>query len=90
LNQPSASGGLIGYKRGAKGTAWYPATFAPTGAANALPQTVAADTGSDSNSYDIAVSTEFDVKFTFTASGTAPTAGWPPVVTLQYGNPQSG
>jgi hypothetical protein len=86
LNQPSASGGLIGYKSDAAGT-YHPATF---GAAIALPKTVAADTGADSNSYDIPVSSELDVKFTFTASGTAPTAGWPPIVTLQYGNPQSG
>jgi hypothetical protein len=89
LNQPSAAGGLIGYKSPDKGATWYPATFAPTGASNALPQTVAADTGSDSNSYNINVSTETDVKFTFTASGTAPTI-WAPVVTLQYGNPSSG
>jgi hypothetical protein len=89
LNQPSAAGGLIGYKKDAAGT-YHPATLAPANDANALPQTVAADTGADSNAYNIAVSSELDVKFTFTASGTAPTAGWPPIVTLQYGNPQSG
>jgi hypothetical protein len=89
LNQPSAAGGLIGYKKDAAGT-YHQATFAPSGAPNAFPQTVAADTGTDSNAYDVAVSSELDVKFTFTASGTAPTAGWPPIVTLQYGNPQSG
>jgi len=88
VNQPSASGGLIGYKSSDKGATWNACSFAALGSASSLPATVTADTGSDSCSYDIAVSSAADVKFTFTASGTGPTV-WAPVITLQVGVPNS-
>ena len=81
LNQASAASGLKGYKSPDGGANWYPATFAPAGDPNALPLTIAADTGSDSDEVDIDVSGDDDVKFTFTA-GTAPTV-WGPVITLE-------
>lgn len=89
MNQASAADGLKGYKSTDKGANWYAATFSEAGAAATLPATVAADTGSDSSSYDIPVLGERDVKFTFTAGATAPTI-WAPIITLQVGNPQSG
>ena len=49
LDQPSASGGLIGYKSRDKGATWYHCAFAYAGGSATLPATVAADTGSDSN-----------------------------------------
>lgn len=82
LDQPSAASGLIGYKSNDKGTTWYPSAFSASGSAESLPCTVDADTGSDGDSYEVFIGTPGDVKFTFTASGTAPTTGWPPCITL--------
>ena len=81
LDQASAAGGLIGYTSPDKGANWYKATFAPAGDANALPQTVAAQTASDCDSFDIDVQDHDDVKFTLTAGATGPTV-WKPVITL--------
>lgn len=89
LDQPSAASGLKGYKSTDRGATWYEATFTTAGSAATLPATVAADTGSDSDSYDIFVGTDADVKFTFTASGTGPTI-WAPVITLVVGAVQNG
>jgi hypothetical protein len=88
LNQASATNGLVGYKSSDKGATWHPCSFAYNGSLATLPATVAADTGSDSSSYDIAIASASDVKFTFTAGATGPTV-WAPVITLQAGHPQS-
>lgn len=79
LSQPSATDGLKGYESGDKGTTWSISTFAsveeiaadPTAG---LPDDVAADTGADHDEWDFDVAGRADVKFTFTASGTAPSA----------------
>jgi hypothetical protein len=79
LSQPSATDGLIGYESGDKGVTWSTSTFAsveeiaadPTAG---LPITVAADTGADHDEFDFDVAGRSNVKFTFTASGTAPSA----------------
>ena len=81
LDTPSLTAGLIGYTSPDKGTNWYKATMAPAGDANALPQTVAAQTASDSDGFDIDVSDVDDFKLTYTATGTAPTV-WKPVIML--------
>jgi hypothetical protein len=88
LNQPSAASGLAGFKSSDKGKTWFPCKFAYNGGTALLPATVSADTGSDSNSYDIFIGGAADVKFTFTASATGPTV-WNPIITLQAGVPQS-
>lgn len=89
LNQASAANGLKGYKSPDKGANWYEATFASDGSSTTLPATVAADTGSDSDCFDIFVGTERDVKFTFTAGAAAPTI-WTPVIILLAGAVQKG
>jgi len=89
LDQPSATNGLKGYKSNDKGTTWYDCSFSVSGASGSLPTTVAADTGTDSMSYDIFIGTAEDVKFTFTASATGPTI-WPPIITCEAGNVNSG
>lgn len=81
LDQASATGGLIGYTSGDHGTNWDLCTFAPSGDPSALPQTVAATTASDCSSFDIDVSAHDDVKLTFTAGATAPSAAtWAQIV----------
>jgi len=92
LDQPSAASGLIGYKLAPDGTTWKKCAFTVVGASTSLPATVAADTGTDSSSYDIFVGTADHVKFTFTASGTGPTdkTCWPPKVVATAGNVHSG
>ena len=88
LDQPSAASGFVGFKSIDKGVTWKQCAFSLTGSGNTLPQTVAADTGTDSNSYDIFIGSAPDVKFEWTASGTGPTV-WPRTITLQAGMPQS-
>lgn len=88
LNQPSAASGLKGYKSDNGGANWYQCAFSLAGSGATLPQTVAADTGTDSTSYDIFIGSARDVKIEFTASGTGPTI-WPRTITLQAGMPQS-
>lgn len=92
LSQASATGGLIGYVSGNKGTTWTPCAFTSTGSSASLPATVAADTGSDFSAYNILVMPYEDVKFTFTAGATAPSAAtWALVtITAVTGNPHSG
>jgi hypothetical protein len=92
LSQASAAGGLIGYVSGDKGVTWNPCAFTATGSAAALPATVAADTGSDNSAYDIFVGAQDDVKVTFTAGSTAPSAAtWARiVVSVDQGNVHSG
>lgn len=83
LDQASATGGLIGYTSGDHGTTWDQCAFAPASDPNALPQTVAASTATDCDSFDIDVTPHDDVKFTFTAGGTAPSAAsWAQVVII--------
>ena len=88
INQASDTNGFVGYKSTDKGVTWKQCAFTAVGTANAIPCTVAADTGTDSSAYDIPIHTVPDVKFTWKASGTGPTV-WPPVVTLQVGNVHS-
>lgn len=79
LSQPSATNGLIAYESGDKGVTWSQSTFAseeeiaadPTAG---FPVTVDADTGADHDEFDVDVAGRRDVRFTFTASGTAPSA----------------
>ena len=78
-------GTLTGYTSNDKGATWNQFAF---GLAS-LPATVAVDTTTDHNSYDIFVATEKDVKFTFTAGATAPTV-WKPTIKAQAGNTHSG
>ena len=75
------AGTLTGYKSPDGGANWYQDTFAPSGSTT-LPATVAAQTATVTTEFDIDVSTADDVKFTFTAGGTAPTV-WKPVITLE-------
>jgi hypothetical protein len=92
LSQASAASGLIGYISGDKGVTWNPCAFSATGSATTLPATVPADTGADSASYDIYVGPYDDVKLTFTAGATAPSAATWALVTIsvQIGNVQTG
>jgi hypothetical protein len=80
------AGTLTGYTSKDKGATWNQFAF---GGGTTLPATVAADTTTDHSSYDIFVATEKDVKFTFTAGGTAPTV-WNPTIKCQTGNTHSG
>ena len=89
LDHASATNGLIGYKSPDKGATWFPCAFSVAGSSTTLPVTVAADTGSDSSSYDIFVGTADDVKITFTAGTPAPTY-WKPTITATAGNVHSG
>lgn len=82
LDQASAANGLIGYASPDHGTTWRQETFAPSGDPNALPQTVAAATATGFSVFDIDITAHEEVKFTFTASGSAPTV-WTPVIVLE-------
>jgi len=86
LNQPSGTSGLIGYASSDGGTTWknYAFPYSTIAGTGALPQTVAADTGSTFAVYDISVQFHQDVKLTWTAAATAPTAGFPPVIEVKY------
>lgn len=84
LDQPSASGGLIGYKSPDKGTNWYKSAYVTSDSSTTLPATVAAQTSSDGSAYIIDLAGAPDAKFTWTASGTAPTV-WPPTITWVRG-----
>jgi hypothetical protein len=92
LSQASAAGGLIGYISGDKGVTWNPCSFSAVGSSATLPATVPADTGADSASYDIYVGPYDDVKFTFTAGATAPSAAtWAQAtISVQIGDVHSG
>ena len=74
LSQASATNGLIGYISGDKGLTWNPCALTSTGSSAVLPATVAADTGANSAAYDIFVGPYADVKITFAAGATAPSA----------------
>jgi hypothetical protein len=90
LDQASAAGGLIGYTSEDDGATWDAFAFS-VGGSGGLPATVAAATASDYSAYDIFVDTAEDVKFTFTAGATAPSAaGWKPNLYYQAGNVRSG
>jgi hypothetical protein len=83
IDQASATSGLKAFKW--DGTAYQDATF------NVLPATVPADTGSDSESYSLLVMGERDVKITYTAGATGPTAAtWNPQITAVAGNAEAG
>ena len=92
LDQPSASNGLVGYVSGDHGTTWKQFAFNSTGSSATLPATVAADTNTDSSAYDIFVGPYDDVKLTFTAAATAPSAAtWAQmVVSVDQGNVRAG
>ena len=92
LSQASATNGLVGYISGDNGATWKQCAFAATGSAATLPATVAADTGTDSNAYDIFVGPYDDVKITFTAGATAPSAAtWAQMtISVDQGNVHSG
>jgi len=92
LSQPSAASGLIGYVSGDGGTNWYQSTMSASGSSTSLPATVPADTGTDNAAYDVYVGCYADVKFTFTAAATAPSAAtWAMVgIFIEIGNVSSG
>lgn len=92
LDRASAASGLIGYISGDKGVTWNPCAFTAVGSGGSLPATVAADTGSDNSSYDIFVGPYSDVKVTFTAGATAPSAAtWARIgISVDQGNVHSG
>jgi hypothetical protein len=92
LSQPSGTNGLVGYTSGDKGVTWKQTTLTSVGTATSIPCTVAADTGTNNSQYDIYVGPFDDVKITFTASATKPTAAsWAMVViSVDQGNVHSG
>lgn len=92
LSQASATDGLKGYVSGDGGTTWSLNTFAASGGSAVLPATVAADSASDSDAFDIYIGCYPDVKFTFTAGATAPSAAsWAMVsIFVECGNVHSG
>lgn len=92
LSQASAASGLIGYISGDKGATWNPCAFSSVGSSASLPATVPADTGADSASYDIFIGPYTNVKVTFTAGGTAPSAAtWARIgISVDQGNVHSG
>jgi hypothetical protein len=91
MDKASATDGLKGYTSSDGGTTWDPFSFNINGSTGSLPATVAAATASDYDAYDIYVGMFDDVRFTFTAGSTSPTAStWRPVVTYRLGDVHSG
>jgi hypothetical protein len=90
MDKASAANGLNGYTSSDGGTTWDPFSFNVNGSTGSLPTTVQAATASDYDAYDLYVGMFDDVKFTFTADTTAPTARtWRPVVTYRLGDVHS-